>query len=122
MGGLDDDRDRDAGVPHSGEHTQTVEIRHHEIEHDAIDRGTFRREQQGDGVLAAVAGDGAVACLFGHVRQQAALDGVIIDDQHALGHAELPNEARWHAPHSNEPSRIRAIQLPPMLPIGLNGL
>ena len=90
MGGLDDDRDAEPGLAHLAENAEAVEIGHHEIEHDAFEGRRIGRRHQPDRGLAAVGGDDAIAGLFHHVLQEAALYGVVVDDEDALGHHAFP--------------------------------
>ena len=86
MGGLDDHGNRKPGVAHSCEHAEAVEVRHDEVEHDAIGRGLVAGEHRGESGFAAIDHDGLVARLGRHVLEEPALHRVVIDDKDALGH------------------------------------
>ena len=86
MGGLHDHRHRRPGLAHLREHAEPVEIGHDEIEHDAVDAWLGCREGSERGIPALGEHD-FVAEPPHHVVQEAALDGIVVDDQDGGGHA-----------------------------------
>src|ERR1700719_3346417 len=93
MGGLDNHRCLEPSIPHSAEHTETIEIRHHEIKHNAIVRCARGREHCLEGGFAAVDRRGLVTGLANNVLNQSALDGVVIDDEDTLNHVGSKSRA-----------------------------
>ncbi|MGY4425287.1 hypothetical protein ACVWY2_007736 [Bradyrhizobium sp. JR6.1] len=86
MRGLHDDRDVQTSFTNFCEDSETVEARHHKVEHDGIDRlrlgcgqGRYRR-------VATVHDEGLIAALLHHVFNQTTLYGVIIGDQNGGSH------------------------------------
>ena len=80
----------DAGLAHAAEHAEAVEIGHHEIEDDAFEMRARRAPSSGRiaaSPLSAVAT--LIAGLLHHVLQEAALYGVVVDDEDALGHTRF---------------------------------
>ena len=86
MRGLHDHRNGDAGLAHAGEHAEAVEIGHHEIEHDAVDRAAVGAGQQLGRGVAAVGDDDLVADARDHVFEQPALHRIVVDDENTLDH------------------------------------
>ncbi len=84
VGGLNDHRRGERSLAHLGEHAKTVEIGHDEIEHDRIK--AIRASQQRDCGVAASGDDRLIARACDDVLEQAALNGIIVDDENALGH------------------------------------
>jgi hypothetical protein len=62
--GLHDHRRRDPRLPHFRQHAKPVEIRHHQVEDDAIDARAVRRIEQRQCGIAVVAGQRLVAEFF----------------------------------------------------------
>ena len=89
MGGLHDHRDIEAGLAHARQHAEPVEVRHHQVEHHAIDARRLRTGEQADRGVAAVGGERQVAEALDHRLQQAALDRVVVDDEDGFGHQVL---------------------------------
>ena len=85
MRGLHDHRDADAEVAHAREHAVAVEIGHHQVEHDAVDARVGRGHGR-DRRIAAVGDHHLVAEARRHAFEQAALHGIVIDDQDRFGH------------------------------------
>jgi hypothetical protein len=52
MGGLQDDRNVEAGFAHARQHAEAVEIGHHQVEHHAVD--VLRAAEQCHGRIAAL--------------------------------------------------------------------
>ncbi len=75
-----------AGLAHTGEHAEAVEIGHHEVEDDAIDSRLVGAEQRRHGRIPALGDHGLVAEAAGHVLDQAALHRIVIDDQYDFRH------------------------------------
>ncbi len=86
VGGLDNDRGVEAGLAHPRHHAEAVEVRHHQIEHDAVDRGGLIAGEQGEGGVAAFGGQRPVAETLDHGFNQPTLNRIVIDDQHNLRH------------------------------------
>ena len=86
MGGLHDHRDGDAGLAHLGEHAQSVEVGHDEIEDDRVDARAVGAGERGDPGVAALGHDRLVAGLAHHVVEEPALHGIVVDDQNTLTH------------------------------------
>ena len=84
MGGLHDDRNIAAGLAHARQHAEPVEVGHHQVEHHAIDG--LRPVECPQCRVAALGDHGLVAESFDHGLEQAALDGIVVDDEHGLGH------------------------------------
>jgi hypothetical protein len=86
MRGLHDHRIGQAGIAHAREHAVAVEVGHHQVEDDAIDARAVRAGQCRDGRVAAVGGHHLVAETPRHGFEQAALHGIVVDDQDQFGH------------------------------------
>ena len=79
------------GLAHLAEHAEAVEIGHHEIEHDAFEVRAHRTPSSS--AIAASPPSAVttlIAGLFHHVLQEAALYGIVVDDEDALGHRAFP--------------------------------
>jgi hypothetical protein len=83
---LHDDRAFGAHRGQPLEELQPVHARHHEVEHDEIDRLPARARQERQPRLAAVDGEGIEAEALGHFFQDAALGRIVVDDEDAWGH------------------------------------
>ena len=95
MRGLHDHRDGEAGLAHLGEHAEPVEVGHDEIEHDRVDARALGAGEQRDRRVAALGDDRLVAEPAHHVVEEAALHGIVVDDQNTLTHhATLTQRAR----------------------------
>ena len=86
MGGLDDDRNVDTGVMHPRKDAQAIEIRHDEIENDAVETLRPLAHKQRHGRISAVGQHGLVAGSAHHVFKQAPGNRIVIDDKDTLGH------------------------------------
>ena len=86
MGGLHDHRQLDAGLAQPRQHAQPIEVRHHQIEDHAIDPAAVRQTEQLQRRIAVVERERLVAELLQHAFKQAALDRVVVDDEHAAAH------------------------------------
>ena len=86
MRGLHDHRHGAAGLAHPRQHAEAVEIGHDEIEHHAVE--ALAAGQQRRGRFAALGDHRLVAELAHHVVEQAALNGIVIDDENASGHGQ----------------------------------
>jgi hypothetical protein len=84
MGGLHYHWSGERGLAHLGEHAQPIEIRHHEVEHDRIE--AIGAGQERDCGVATSGEDRVVAGARDHALKQAALDGIVINDENTLGH------------------------------------
>ena len=87
MGSLDDHRHADVALAQLRKHAEPIEIRHDEIEHDAVDGGV-RRGERGDGGIAAVGRDGLIAETRDHILDQPPLHRIVVGDQNTLGHCK----------------------------------
>ena len=81
MGGLHDDGKLAVHLAQLGENPHAVEIGHDEVEDDQRDRVAVGAGKQGDGSFAAFERDGRVAHALNRCGQQAALDGIVVDDE-----------------------------------------
>ena len=79
--GLHDHRHCDPRLPHFRQHAKPVEIRHHQVEDDAIDARALRRIEQRQRGIAVVAGQRLVAEFLQHAFKQAALHRIVIDNK-----------------------------------------
>src|SRR5262249_58379631 len=86
MRGLHDYRDVQIGLAHPRHDTASIEVRHHQVEDHAVDTRCLRTKEEIDGGIAAVRGDHLVAEALDHAFKEAALNRIVIDDQHDLGH------------------------------------
>ena len=84
--GLHDHRDGAAGLAHLRQHAEPVEIRHHQIEHHAVDAGGLRSGQESCRGVAAVERLRSIAEALHHGLEQPALNRIVIDDENAGGH------------------------------------
>ena len=95
MGGLHDHRNAEPHVAHAREHAVAVEIGHHEIEDDRVDAASIGSAQHRDRRIAAFGDHHVVAEAARHRLEQAALHGIVVDDEDELGHgdstATVPN-------------------------------
>ncbi len=84
--GLDDDRRVDAALPHLGEDGQPIHAAgHDEVEENHVD--AFARPQQVE-TVETVLGDPSLEAEAAHHRLgEAALNGIVVDDQDGGGHA-----------------------------------
>ena len=78
-----------AGFAHARQDAEPVEIGHHQIEHHAVDAGAVGAGEQVGGLVAALGQQGPVAETLHHGFEQAALDRIVIDDEHGFGHGPL---------------------------------
>ena len=86
MRGLHDDRQLVAGLAQPSEHAESVEIRHHQIEDHAIDPAAVRQGKQLQRRVAVVERERLVAEFLQHALKQAALNRIVVDDEHAAAH------------------------------------
>ena len=87
MRGLHDHRHVLAGLAHARQHAEAIEIGHDEIEHHAVEALAVRSAaSRPASPLSAI--DRLVAELPHHVVEQAALDGIVIDDENTRGHGQ----------------------------------
>src|SRR5262249_57224667 len=87
--GLHDDGNVEPRLAHPGEHTEPVEIGHHEVEDDAADAG-LAAGQDAERDVAALGDDRLIAGAADHVLDQAARNRVVVDDQDPFRHG-LPS-------------------------------
>ena len=86
----------EAGLAHARQHAEAVEVGHHQIEDDAVDALGVGAEQQCAGGVAALGGERLIAEALHHGFEQAALNRIVVDDEHGFGHGP-------HAPHATVP-------------------
>jgi hypothetical protein len=75
-----------AGAAHPRQHAHAVEIRHHEVENDKIDRRPVRSLETGQRSLARLRGFDVITESSGHRLKQPALDGIVINNEYESGH------------------------------------
>ena len=92
MRGLHDHRYGDGGLAQSGENAETVEVRHYQVENDAIDTRAVRPGEQRQCGVAIVERDRLIAELLQHALEQPALHRIVVDDED--GHQSPCNQAR----------------------------
>ncbi len=91
MRSLYDHRDVEACLAHARQHAEPVEIGHHQVEHHAVDTRSVRAGEQAQRGIAALGGERPVAKALHHRFQKPALDGIVVDDEHAFGHDRPPD-------------------------------
>ena len=95
MRGLHDHRNAQPHVAHAREHAIAVEIGHHEIEDHGVDAAAVGSAEHRDRRIAAVGRHHVEAEAARHRFEQAALHGIVVDDEDKLGHgdstATVPN-------------------------------
>jgi hypothetical protein len=82
MGGLHDDGNIHARFAHARQHAEAVEVGHHQVEHHAVD--ALRPAEQSESRVAAFGDQGLIAEALDHGFEQAALNRVVVDDEHGL--------------------------------------
>ena len=85
--GLHDHRHRDAALAHRVEHAEAVDAGHGEIEDDRGDVAAARAVERLQRRLAAVGDDRLMAEFRDGALEQAALHGIVVDDEDRGGHA-----------------------------------
>ncbi len=95
--GLNDRGDRDVALAHAREHPHAVEIGHHQIENEQADRRPVGRLQAGERRFTRFERLDVVAESPRHRLQQAALDGIVVDNEDEGGHGN-PAGAAWVRP------------------------
>ncbi len=91
MGGLHDDGNIHARFAHARQHAEAVEVGHHQVEHHAVD--ALRPAEQGQGRVAALGDQGLISEAPDHGLEQAALDRIVVDDEHGFGHGTSQRSA-----------------------------
>ena len=104
--GLHDGGNGDVALAHAGEDGHAVEIGHHQIEYEEIDRRPVDRLQARQGRLSGVERLDLVAESPRHRLQQAALDGIVVDNEDESGHCS-PAGAAHVRPRDAQQSDIR---------------
>ena len=94
---LHDGGDRDIALAHAREHRHAVEIGHHQIENEEADRGPIGGLQASETRFARFQRFDVVAEAPRHRLQQAALDGIVVDNEDEGGHGD-PAGAAWVRP------------------------
>ena len=96
MRGLHDHWNVAPGLFHAGHHAEPVEVRHYEVQDHAVDPLAFRSAQEFRRRVAAIRSERLVAETLHHVFDEAALNRVVVDDQHDCGHWKLqPTVPNW---------------------------
>ncbi len=85
--GLYDRGNGDVALAHAREHAHAVEIGHHQIEDEEVDRRPVDRLQARQRRLSGVERLDLVAESSRHRLQQAALDGIVVDNEDEGGHS-----------------------------------
>ena len=85
MRGLHDHRHVDRGLAQSGEHTETVQVRHHQIEDDAVDAPAVGTGKQGERGVAVIKRHRLVAEFLQHALKEPALHRIVVDDEDCHG-------------------------------------
>jgi hypothetical protein len=83
---LDDCRDRDVALAHAREHAHAVEIGHHEVENEEIDRRPVDRLKTRQRAFARIHGFRIVTKPPRRRFEQSALDGIVIGNENEGGH------------------------------------
>ncbi len=84
---LHDGRHGDLALPHAGQDRHAVDLGHHQVADQQVHAGQVRRFEPGQGRRAAVEDLGVVAEATHHGFEQAALHGIVVDDENGSGHA-----------------------------------
>ncbi len=96
MRGLHDYRNVASGLFHAGHHAEPVEVRHHQVEDHAVDPLAFGSAEEFRRRIAAIRSERLVAETLHHVFDEAALNRIVVDDQHDCGHWKLqPTVPNW---------------------------
>ena len=90
MGGLHDHRDGQASVAHARQDTEAVEVRHHQVENDAVNSRCIRSGEQFDRGIAAFGDKRLITETLDHGFEEATLNRIVVDDKHDLRH-ETPS-------------------------------
>ena len=91
---LHDRRNRDVALPHSRQHAHAVEIGHHQVEDDEIDRRPVAGLETRQCAFARLGGFDLIPESSGHRLEQAALDGIVINNEYKSGHRR-PEARPW---------------------------
>ena len=81
MGGLHDHRHADRGLAHFGEHAESVEIGHHQIEDDAIDVCAVGSGEKFERRFAGVARQRAIVEFLQRRFEKPALHRIVVDNK-----------------------------------------
>ena len=84
--GLHDRGNRNVALAHAREHAHAVEIGHHQVENEEIDRRLFAGLKTRERRFARLEGFDLIAKSFGHRLEQAALNGIVINNEYESGH------------------------------------
>ena len=84
--GLRDRWNRDIALAHPRQHTHSVEIGHDEVEDDEIDRRTVAGLETRQRAFARLRGFDVIPESSSHRLEQAALDGIVINNEYESGH------------------------------------
>jgi hypothetical protein len=83
---LHDGRDCDIALAHSRQHPHAVEIGHHQVENNEIDRRTIAGHETRQCGLARIRSFDVIPKSSGHRLEHAALDGIVINNEYESGH------------------------------------
>ena len=81
MGGLHDHRHVDRSLAQFRQDAETVQIRHHQIEDDAVDLPAIGGSEQRQGGVAVVARHRPVAEFLQHAFEEPALHRIVVDNK-----------------------------------------
>ncbi len=104
MGGLHDDRKRDAGFAKLCQHAHAVEAGHDEVQHHGIDARLAVADEVRDGRVAGVDGHGLIARPLHHVLDQPPLHRIVVRNQYRGDHlrhfpVNVPNRGTLKGAH-----------------------
>ena len=86
MGSLHDDGRLDAALAHLGDQSETVELRHDEVDHREVDALALGRPEQRQRLVPAFGQNRLVAEPPHHRLQKPPLNGIVVDDEDGAGH------------------------------------
>ena len=111
IGRLHDDRRLDAALAQGGEHAHAVELGHDQIEDDRVEAFAARPAELLERVVAGLGGGDIVAETLEHGVEQAALDGIVVDDENGGGH-DTSVAGQWDAESDQRRNRCSVMGHP----------